>query len=120
MGRVTVVATFENLQDRWDVERGQLAADKARGVTVSDALLDTGARSLSLPTRYIRQLGLTMRGEKRVNASLGPGTAGLYDVVRLEVQGRECFVDVTEVPDTTPPPGWPDTARIDGFRRRSG
>ena len=73
-------------------------------VTVSDALVDTGARSLSLPTRYIRQLGLTKRGEKRVNTSLGPrNRLDMYDVVRLEVQGRECFVDVTEVPDTTPP-----------------
>jgi predicted aspartyl protease len=103
MGRVTVAATFENLQDRWDVERGQLPAGKVRRVEVTDALVDTGARSLSLPTRYIRQLGLTKRGEKRVNSSLGPGTTGLYDVVRLEVQGRECFVDVTEVPDIVPP-----------------
>jgi clan AA aspartic protease len=103
MGRVTVNALIENLQDRWDVERGQLGAEQARRISVSDALVDTGARSLSLPTRIIQQLGLTKRGQKRVNTSLGPGVTSIYDVVRLEIQGRECFVDVTEVPDTVPP-----------------
>jgi predicted aspartyl protease len=103
MGRVTVVATIENMEDLWEVKRGLRPSDEVRRIVVSDALVDTGARSLSLPTRCIRQLGLAKRGEKRVNTSLGPGTTGLYDVVRLEVQGRECFVDVTEVPDTTPP-----------------
>lgn len=103
MGRVTVAATIENMEDVWEAKRGMRRDEEVRRVIVTDALVDTGARSLSLPTQYIRQLGLSKRGEKRVNTSLGPGTTGLYDVVRLEVQDRECFVDVTEIPDTDSP-----------------
>src|SRR6266487_4413235 len=58
MGRVMTEATIESLKDLWDVERGQLTADKAKRVTVSDALVDTGATLLSMPTKLIQQLGL--------------------------------------------------------------
>src|SRR5262245_4774763 len=102
MGRVTVTATIENAKDLWDAESGRRNAGEVRRVVISDALVDTGARSLSLPTRFIRELGLVKRQDKRVITSSGPATAGLYDVVRLEIMGRECFVDVIEVPDSVP------------------
>jgi len=57
MGRVLTEATIENLKDLWDAERGLLPPEKVRRITVGDALVDTGATLLSLPTRLIRQLG---------------------------------------------------------------
>lgn len=102
MGRVTVTALVENMEDIWEAKRGLRDSADIRRVTICDALVDTGARSLSLPSRVIRQLGLVKRQDKPVITSAGPAMAGLYDVVRLEIMGRECFVDVIEVPDSVP------------------
>jgi predicted aspartyl protease len=102
MGRVLTEATIENLKDLWAVEQGLRQPDEVRRVTVSDALVDTGATLLSLPTRLIRQLGLAERSRKRVTSSAGVTEAGMYDAVRLTIQGRECTMDVMEVPDDLP------------------
>jgi len=102
MGRVLVEATVENLRDLWESESGRLADAEVRRVTIRDALVDTGATTLSLPTRLIEQLGLKKRAEKRVTTSSGDSSAALYDAVRLRIQGRECTVDVMEVPDNVP------------------
>lgn len=103
MGRVLVEATIENLRDLWESESGRLTDAEVRRVTIGDALIDTGATTLSLPTRLIARLGLKKRAEKRVTTSSGDSSASLYDAVRLRIQGRECTVDVMEVPDNVPP-----------------
>lgn len=102
MGRVTTEATIENLQDLYAVKLGVTPADQARRVVVSDALVDTGATLLSLPTRLIQQLGLSRTTSKRVTSSTGPAEAWMYEAVRLTIQGRSCTMDVMEVPDTVP------------------
>ena len=66
MGRVLTEATIENLEDEWAVRRGLINADNVRRIVVSDALVDSGARLLSLPTRMIRQLGLNKVGSRHV------------------------------------------------------
>lgn len=102
MGRVVTGATIENLQDLWDAERGMLSAEMVRKVQVADALVDTGTTGLSLPTRFVQQLGLKKRSQKRATASTGPTTINLYDAIRLTIQGRDITIDVTEVPDSVP------------------
>ena len=102
MGRVLSEATIENLLDLWDAQRGTLPKDRARRITVPDALVDTGATLLSLPTRLIRQLGLNKTGSKRVTSSAGLTQAAIYEAVRLTIQGRSCTMDVMEVPDDVP------------------
>jgi predicted aspartyl protease len=69
---------------------------------ITDALVDTGATLLSLPTRLIRELGLQPVAKKRVTSTTGVGEATLFDTVRLTVAGRSCGMDVLEVPDTVP------------------
>ena len=102
MGRVLTEATIESLEDLWAVKRGLLPADQVRRVTVTEALVDTGATLLSLPARLIRQLGLSRTASKRVSSSIGLAEAGLYEAVRLTIQGRSCTMDVMEVPDDVP------------------
>jgi predicted aspartyl protease len=102
MGRVLTEATIENLEDLWAAKRGLLPAKEVRRVTVSDALVDTGATLLSLPTRLIERLGLEKTASKRVMTSSGKGEAGVYSAVRLIIQGRACTMDVVEVPDDVP------------------
>jgi clan AA aspartic protease len=102
MGRVLTELTVENLQDLWEAEHGRMAPDKVRRITVTDALVDTGATTLGLPDRVIRQLGLARRATKRAHTAVGVREVNDCEPVRLTVQGRDCTVDVMEVPDSTP------------------
>ncbi len=102
MGRVLTEVIIENLGDLYAVKLGVLRPDQVRRVVVRDALADTGATILSLPTRLIRQLGLDKRGMKRVTTSQGICEADKYEAVQLTIQDRDCPVDVLEVPDTVP------------------
>lgn len=102
MGRVTTEATIENLEDLYAVHRGSIEHSQVRRLVVPDALVDTGATMLSMPTAMIHTLGLIQLGKKRVRTSAGPTEAALYNAVRLNIQGRECTMDVLEVPDGTP------------------
>ena len=102
MGRVTTAATIENLEDRWEVKRGLRPANEARRIEVTDALVDTGTTSVSLPTHLIKQLGLEQIGTLQTLTAAGPRIANRCDAVRLTIQGRDCVVDVLEVPDDVP------------------
>jgi len=102
MGRVLTEATIENYGDLWIAQKGEIPADQVRRVVVDDALVDTGATLLSLPTRLIQQLGLTEASSKRVKSSVSLAYAKLYSAVRLTIQGRACTMDVLEVPDEIP------------------
>ncbi len=102
MGRVLTEATIENLKDLWDAERGRLDVNQVRRLTLSDALADTGATLISLPTRLIKQLGLAKTATKQVTSSSGTTQTDMYEAVRLTIQGRQCTMDVLEVPDSVP------------------
>lgn len=102
VGKVLTEAKIENIKDLWAVEQGLRPADQARSITVPDALVDTGAFLLSLPSTIIGQLGLQRTGTRRVRSSLGTGEAAMFEAVRLTIRGRDCTQDVMEVPDGTP------------------
>ena len=99
LGQVLVTAKIESLRDLFNVEQGMLSANQVRTVEVTDALVDTGATMLSIPSRYIRQLGLKRYRMGRVRTSAGIVERGMYEAIRLTVQGRFCTVDVCQVPD---------------------
>ncbi len=102
MGRVLVTARIENMSDLHAVQLGVLTSDQVRFVEVADALVDTGASTLSLPTRMIALLGLNFLRTQRVRAATGSGQTQVYGTVRLTIQGRACPTDVLEVPDDCP------------------
>lgn len=102
VGRVTTRVRVENLEDLWKARRGELPGDQVRHVEIMEALVDTGSTMFSLPTRYIQQLGLTKSRDRTVTTTNGIRTASVYDAVRLWIMGRDCTVDVMEVPDNVP------------------
>ncbi len=102
MGKVLVTAKIENLADVYNAEKWVPAAEEVRFVEVHDALVDTGATSLSMPKRLIACLGLIPIRTRRARTSAGPVTLQVYAGVRLTIQGRDCISDVTEVPDHCP------------------
>jgi predicted aspartyl protease len=73
-----------------------------RSVEVDDALVDTGATLLSMPTRLIQQLGLSPVRVRKARTSAGSVAVQVYSAVRVTVQGRDCVTDVSEVPDDCP------------------
>lgn len=102
MGRVTAIAKIENLQDEWAAKRGLIKTTEVRCVEVPDALVDTGAMRLALPTGIIERLGLSVTGERPSLTASGIRVAKQYDPVRLTIMGRDCIIDVVEVPDVVP------------------
>jgi predicted aspartyl protease len=102
MGRTLTEATIENLEDLYAAKRGQIPIDEVRRIVVNDALVDTGATLLSLPSRLIQELGLRPQVNKLVSRSAGVTDATMYEAVRLTIQGRQCTMDVMEVPDAVP------------------
>jgi clan AA aspartic protease len=102
MGRVAVPAKIENMEDILAAKKEKAPRKKVRTVEVTDALVDTGATFLSLPRRLIEKLGLYRFRTRRAKTSAGMVEFGMYGMVQLTVQGRDCFVEVAEVPDECP------------------
>lgn len=102
MGKVLVTARIENMEDLYKVDLGMIRTEEIRAVEVTDALVDTAATILAMPTRLIQQLGLTPLRARHARTSAGPVTVQIYGTVRLTIQGRECPSDVSEVPDDCP------------------
>jgi predicted aspartyl protease len=102
VGRVRTRVRVENLEDLFAARNGTIGDGQVRRIEIMDALVDTGSTMFSLPTRYIGQLGLKKSRERTVRATNGIRTASIYDAVRLTIMGRDCTVDVMEVPDNVP------------------
>ncbi len=102
MGRVLVTATIENLADLYQVEAGNLSANEVRTLVVEDALVDTGATRLAMPASLVKQLGLTEQRRATTMTAGGESVVRLFSAVKLTINGRDCPIDVTEIPDGCP------------------
>jgi predicted aspartyl protease len=99
MGKVLVAAKIENLDDLFGVRKGLLTEEQVRRVEVTDALVDTGATGLLLPSRFIAQLGIEPLHVRPSRTIGGPVPLQMHRAVRLTVQGRDCISDVGEIPN---------------------
>jgi clan AA aspartic protease len=102
MGRVTVTAKIENVDDLALASAGTISQDQVRRIEVDDALVDTGATILSIPRSLIQKLGLKPFRTRTAVTSAGTVTVQVYGTARLTIQGRDCPTDVTELPDDCP------------------
>jgi len=102
VGKVVTVAKIENVEDLFAVKKGMLSPEQVRSVEVPDALIDIGATMLSLPGRLIAELGLERLRTRRARTTAGVREFGVYGTVQLTVEGRECRVDMAEIPDDCP------------------
>jgi predicted aspartyl protease len=102
MGKVLVQAKIENMEDLFAVRKGDMAPEEVRAVEIPDAVVDTGATLLSLPRRLIQELGLQKFRTRRAQTTAGIKDFDVYGTVQLTVQGRDCHVDVAELPDECP------------------
>ena len=118
MGKIVVAARVENVGDLIAADQGQIAPDAVRAGEVPDALVDTGATGLSMPASLLKDLGLKSLRTRKAFTSAGPVDVRVFGTARLTVQGRDCPVDVTELPDGCPVLDRPDPAGGDGLRHR--
>jgi predicted aspartyl protease len=102
MGKVVVPVRIVNQGDRYLAHMGHLPPDQVRGVDVPDALVDTGATGLMVPSRYVKQLGLRPVRTRTAITVGGTATLNVYEPVQLTVQGRECFIELYEIGDHLP------------------
>ena len=102
MGKTLVKAQIMNLRDLLNAKAGTLPPDQIRSVEVDDAVVDTGAKHICLPTRLIEQLGLEQFTTRPAITAAGNVQCKIYYAARLQIQGRECTAEVAEVPDTCP------------------
>lgn len=103
MGRVTCEATVANVYDELKANHGELTADQVRRLVITDALVDSGASTLGLPTSMLRQLGLdTPKFSRRSRNTTGEYTVNIYEPVRLTILGRDIVLEPMEVADGCP------------------
>jgi predicted aspartyl protease len=102
MGKVIVAATLENLDDVSAFRKGALPVEKVRRVEVADALIDSGASGLLVPSRLVRLLGLDAIRSRTARTIMGSTSLQVYRAVQLTIQGRDCISDVTEISDNLP------------------
>jgi len=98
MGRVTATIAVTNEVDKMLAERGFIATDQVRSITLDNVLVDTGATRLCLPEDIIAQLGLTLVGEIDGHTVIGSRKFRLFKNVSLALAGREGRYDCVELP----------------------
>ncbi|MEG4998682.1 aspartyl protease family protein [Microcoleus sp. B4-D4] len=98
MGRVTATIAVTNEVDKMLAERGFIATDQVRSITLDNVLVDTGATRLCLPEEIIAQLGLTLVGEIDGHTVIGSRKFRLFKNVSLALAGREGRYDCVELP----------------------
>ena len=102
MGRIVTPVLIENNLDVEKARAGEIPPEAIRRVEVPDALVDTGASYLCLPTSLIRALGLRPFMLKNSRTAAGPRVVTVFSAVLLSIQDRNAVVRVAEVPDGSP------------------
>jgi predicted aspartyl protease len=102
MGRVTVEARVSNFQDAYQAKKGLLPPEEVRTIEIADALVDTGAMLLSMPSRLIQELGLVRQRTRKARTAAGLIAFEIYEPVTLTIHDRDCVVEVAELPDDCP------------------
>ena len=100
--RHTTEIELANLEDMALANRGIIAPEEVRRVTVEDALVDTGATRLCLPKPIIEQLGLTPFGTTKARTAAGIVDRTIYSEVRFRILEREGSLPITDLPAGTP------------------
>lgn len=101
VGRVLVDIHVENADDLSLVALGRLPAAQVRYLD-TQALVDTGTTYLSLPTSEIARLGLRPVRKRTARTAAGRLLQQIHSAVRVTARGRDCLIEVAEVPDGTP------------------
>jgi clan AA aspartic protease len=98
MGKVLTELTVTNRADQVLAERGFMAEDQVKSITLQDVLVDTGATTLCLPADMIEALGLELLKEVPVSTAAGITTARIFQDAKISLCGREGTFECLELP----------------------
>ena len=100
--RHTAEIKLLNLRDLLLIEAGAMNPEDVRQLTVSDALVDTGATRLCLPTSLIERLGLTPVSKRTARTAAGIVERTVYSEVEYTLLERSSTIRVTNLPEGAP------------------
>ena len=98
----TTQIELANQEDLILVKAGVLNPENVRSITIENALVDTDATGLCLPTSLIHQLGLTPLRNIRAQTANGTIERTVYSQVKYTVLERSDFITVTNLPEDAP------------------
>ena len=100
--RHTVEIKLANLSDLFLVQVGAMDPEDVRRLTIADALVDTGATGLCLPTPLIERLGLTPIERRSARTAAGIVERTVYSEVEYTLLERSSTIRVTDLPEGSP------------------
>ena len=100
--RHTTEIKLVNLSDLFLVQVGAMEPEEVRRLTVEDALVDTGATRLCLPTSLIEQLGLRAIDKRTARTAAGIVERTIYSEVEYTLLERSSTIRVTDLPEGSP------------------
>lgn len=100
--RHTTQIQLTNLEDLHAVKLGVRKPEEVRRLTVADALVDTGATRLCLPTSLIEHLGLTAVAKRTARTATGIVERTVYSEVEYTLLERSSTIRVTDLPEGSP------------------
>lgn len=100
--RHTTEIKLANLSDLFLVQVGAMDPADVRRLTVDDALVDTGATGLCLPTSLIERLGLTPIERRTARTTAGIVERTVYSEVEYTMLERSYSIRVTNLPEGSP------------------
>ncbi len=100
--RRTTEIKLANLSDLFLVQVGAMDPEEVRRLTVEDALVDTGATGLCLPTSLIERLGLTPIEKRTARTPAGIVERTVYSEVEYTMLERTYSIRVTNLPEGSP------------------
>ena len=100
--RHTTEIKLANLEDLHAVRLGVKKPEEVRRLTVEDALVDTGATRLCLPTSLIEHLGLTPVSKRTARTATGIVERTRYSEVEYTLLERSSTIRVTNLPEGSP------------------
>ena len=100
--RHTTEIQLANLNDLRFAEAGFIPAEDVRRITVADALVDTGATRLCLPTSLIEHLGLRPVDKRTARTATGVVERTVYSEVEYTLLERSSTIRVTDLPEGSP------------------
>lgn len=100
--RHTAEIKLVNLRDLLLIEAGAMNPEDVRQLTVADAIVDTGATRLCLPTSLIERLGLTPVSKRTARTAAGIVERTVYSEVEYTLLERSSTIRVTNLPESAP------------------
>ena len=98
IGKVLISMTVTNRADEILAKAGALPVENIRTVALDNVLVDTGAMTLCLPAKVVKQLGLELLKEVDVATATGISQARVFQDARLSILGREGSFECLELP----------------------